>query len=255
MTTWTEVPAGKLQAAERNFWSALGERAEIVARLMSASSDFAAQVAEKAMGEFSRFLLSSNAEWKRASEIMADNFFSVEHAMRYFVFNPSVADFDALQHIPWPEEVLKECCNSHALVAMLPISLKKVHRRHHISLPTNRSRVIKFDEDECKAGWHLVRVGPLPESGIKTFEEQRALLPVEDGVPDALTMAYAMIGMREKNRAPWFPRNIYFRCLRKAAYHPHLIQYPDGRVGVYPYTAQQKAPNICIAVERKPIAA
>lgn len=63
---------------------------------------------------------------KRAREIMGRNFFGVEEAIKHFGVNPSRSQLAALAEIPWSEEVLAACRDTHVLVAVLPLSILEI---------------------------------------------------------------------------------------------------------------------------------
>jgi hypothetical protein len=59
---------------------------------------------------------------------MGDNFFGVEEAIRYFRVNPTDGDVDALAEVPFTEDVLQECKDTHVLVAVFRLSVINIRK-------------------------------------------------------------------------------------------------------------------------------
>ena len=60
---------------------------------------------------------------KRAREIMGRNFFGVEEAITHFGVNPSKQQIAYLAEVPFSEEVLASCKDTHVLAAVFPMSI------------------------------------------------------------------------------------------------------------------------------------
>ena len=135
---------------------------------------------------------------KRAREIMGRNFFGIEEAIKRFGVNPSQAQTAALSEVPFTEEVLESCKDTHILVAVFPVSIlavrAKVERKLFYSHEGSWYNKEPFAKDRGEIGWRLVRKTPVPDSTSKTWDEQQALLDKSEETPSAQVMVYTIIG-------------------------------------------------------------
>ena len=135
---------------------------------------------------------------KEARAIMGKNFFGVEEAIRHFGTNPTKQQLDYLVEVPFTEEVLKSCKNTHVLVAVFPMSFLDVYNKFENKLFYRHRTTwyIKhaFMKDEGRIGWQLVRKTPVDNSTNKTWDQQQALLPEDEETPKAQVMVYTIIG-------------------------------------------------------------
>ncbi|MDP1889863.1 MAG: hypothetical protein Q8K55_03145, partial [Gemmatimonadaceae bacterium] len=163
----------------------------------------------------SKVTTSLNSQWLRAREIMGRNYFGVEEAIRHFGVNSSKQQFAALSEVPFTEEALEECKNTHVLVAVFPLSILEIRGK----VPGNQRLLYNqdwynkesFAKDRGETEWHLVRKTPVPNSTSKTWNEQQALLAKNDETPTARVMVYAIVGHFLATGERLFER-IYVRC-------------------------------------------
>ncbi len=141
--------------------------------------------------------------------------FGVEEAVQHFSVKPTRAQLSALAEIPFTEAELRECKDTHILVAVFPMSIIEIRGK----VPANQRLFYdqdwynkeSFAKDRGEAAWHLVRKTPVTNSTLKTWDEQQALLAKNEETPTARVMVYAIIGHFLATGERLF-ENIYVRC-------------------------------------------
>ena len=117
-----------------------------------------------------------------------------------------------LAEIPFTEAELEECKNTHALVAVFPLSILevrgKVTKLFYEQTWYNKE---SFAKDKGDVSWELVRKTSVPNSTSKTRQEQQALLSEKEETPTARVMVYAIIGHFLATGERLFEK-IYVRC-------------------------------------------
>lgn len=141
--------------------------------------------------------VTTNQQQRLAREIMGKNFFGIEEAVKHFGVSPSRKQLDYLAEIPWSEEVLEFHKDTHILVAVFPMSIldigvnaRKLFYPHKD--PWYKKRA--FAKHKGEASWRLVRKTPIPNSTLKTWDAQQALLSKDEETPSAQIMVYMIIG-------------------------------------------------------------
>lgn len=177
----------------------------------SKGNDLAAKVVRMIQnGGFER-----STSHKNARAIMGKNFFGVEEAIKHFGINPSKQQLAYLAEVPFTEEVLKSCKDTHVLVAVFPMSILdirgKVERKLFYSHDDAWYNKQAFAKDKGEVGWQLVRKQPLADSTNKTGNEQHALLSQDEETPKAQVVVYTIIGHFLASGERLF-ENIYVRC-------------------------------------------
>ena len=151
---------------------------------------------------------------KHAREIMDHNMFGIEEAIRYFGVNPSKEQLAALAEVPFSQEVLQSCQDTHVLVAVFPLSILdirgKVERQLFYGHEDAWYNKEKFAKDRGEIGWQLVRKTPVENSTSKTWNDQQVLLGETEETPPARTMVYTIIGHYLATNERLF-QNIYVR--------------------------------------------
>ncbi len=152
---------------------------------------------------------------KRAREIMGCNMFGIEEAIRYFGVNPSRQQTAALADIPFTEETLRQCKNSHVLAAIFPLSIldvrSKVYDGQRLFYSQDWFNKESFAKDRGETEWRLVRKTSVDNSTSKTWSEQQALLSDKEETPEARVVVYAIIG-HFLNAGERLFEHIYIRC-------------------------------------------
>lgn len=135
---------------------------------------------------------------KRAREIMGRNFFGIEEAIKHFGVNPSRAQTAALSEVPFTEEVLESCKDTHVLVAVFPMSVLDIRGKVKRNLSYSHEEAWynkeAFAKDRGEIGWRLVRKTPVSDSTSKNWDEQQTLLDKREETPSAQVMVYTIVG-------------------------------------------------------------
>ena len=142
--------------------------------------------------------------------------FGIEEAVQHFGVKPTRAQLSALAEIPFTEAELRECKDTHVLVAVFPMSIIEIRGK----VPANQRLFCdqdwynkeSFAKDRGEAAWHLVRKTPVTNSTSKTWDEQQALLAKDGETPTARVMVYTIIGHFLATGERLF-ENPYVRCL------------------------------------------
>lgn len=157
----------------------------------------------------------STTSQKRAREIMDRNCFGIEEAIKHLGVNPSRSQLAALAEVPWSEEVLTACKDTHVLIAVFTLSILEVRGKvkDKASLFYGQDWFNKeaFASDRGEASWQLVRKTPVPNSTNKTWDQQQTLLTESETTPSARVMVYTIIGHYMATRERLF-ECIYVRC-------------------------------------------
>ena len=153
---------------------------------------------------------------KRAREIMGRNIFGIEEAIKHFGVNPSKRDLAYMAEVPFSEEVLSACKDTHVLVAVFPMSILdirgKVERGFFYSYEDAWYNKQAFAKDKGAMGWQLVRKTPVENSTSKNWNEQQALLSKDEETPKAQVMVYTIIGHYLATGERLFDK-LYVRCV------------------------------------------
>lgn len=214
MKAWTQVPAGDINAANQRLWVAIGDNAEEVAARINTDPAFVANIARLMVnGDY-----EPSTSQKLAREIMGKNFFGIEEAIQHFGVNPTKQQLAALAEVPFSEEVLKSCKDTHVLVAVFPLSILDI--RGHARKQSDRTLFYSqdwydkqaFAKDKGEVGWQLVRKEPIANSTSKTWNDQQALLSKDEETPTARIVVYTMIGHFLATGERLFEK-IYVRCV------------------------------------------
>ena len=208
----TDTPHGIINGASQRFFLALGEDASEVANRINNEPAFLAQLALFAKnGGF-----EPSTSQKRAREIMGSAMFGIEDAIKHFGVNPSKAQLAALSEVPFSEETLTACKDTHVLLAFFPMSILDIRAKvksEHDRLFYDQSWYNKeaFAKDKGEVGWHLIRKTPVDNSTSKSWDEQQALLGKDDETPRAVVMVYTIIGHFKSTGERLFEK-IWVRC-------------------------------------------
>lgn len=141
---------------------------------------------------------------ERPREIMGENFFGVEEAIKHFGVNPSKRELASLADVPFSEKTLTLCKYTHALVAVFPLSIVDIRDRvdHNVfycrQFSTHKEAWYNkqaFAKDCGEIGWHLVRTNAVPDSTEKTWwQQQQMLVGMNEKTPTARVLVYTMAG-------------------------------------------------------------
>ena len=167
-----------------------------------------------------RFWISGGYEatttQKLAREIMGKNFFGVEEAVQYFGVKPTRTQLSALAEIPFTEAELRECKDTHVLVAVFQMSILDVRGKDEKKLFYSHedawyNKQVFAKQTGNRIFWQLVRKTPVDNSTSKAWDEQQALLPKNEETPTTRVMVYMIIGYFLVTGKRLF-EDIYVRC-------------------------------------------
>jgi hypothetical protein len=214
MKSWTQVPAGDINAANQRLWVAIGDNAEEVAARINTDPAFVANIA--------RLMVNGGYEpstsQKLAREIMGKNFFGIEEAIKHFGVNATKQQLAALAEVPFSEEQLSSCKDTHVLVAVFPLSILDIRgiakKQSDRTLFYSQDWYDKqaFAKDKGEVSWQLVRKEPIADSTSKTWSEQQALLSKDEETPTARIVVYTMVGHFLATGERLFEK-VYVRCV------------------------------------------
>lgn len=132
-----------------------------------------------------------------ASAIMSRNFIGIEVVTRCLNVQFSDEQLHTLADIPFPEEVLQECRDSHVLVAGFPLSILDLRmmalqgKLRQTLYPQDWYEEEAFAQKQVSVRWYLIRKEQVPGSADRTFGEQTGLLSTSEEVPSACETVYA----------------------------------------------------------------
>jgi hypothetical protein len=254
MKAWTQVPAGDINAANQRLWVAIGDNAEEVAARINTDPAFVANIA--------RLMVNGGYEpstsQKLAREIMGKNFFGIEEVIKHFGVNATKQQLAALAEVPFSEEVLKSCKDTHVLVAMFPLSILDIRgiakKQSDRTLFYSQDWYDKqaFAKDKGEVGWQLVRKEPIANSTSKTWNDQQALLSKDEETPTARIVVYTMVGHFLATGERLFEK-IYVRCVDLDSDGDRVLvgDFDAGGLGVGSWSDDDRSDRIGLSAARK----
>jgi|GEM_PF-3056549 len=139
--------------------------------------------------------LKASPSQKKAQEIMGKNMISVARAVECFELNPTHEQLLALGQIPFTEDLLKRCRNTHILVPVFPFSVKTiadlVGKKMFYHEATWKDNLPYFTEKGVPE-WQLIRKTLYPKSKDLGRDQQFALISDVEEVPSARVITYAI---------------------------------------------------------------
>jgi hypothetical protein len=169
-----------------------------------------------------------------ARDIMGKNFLGLAEVEQGYGIALRVEQF---AKIPFSEETLKACRDTHVLVAGAPLSVNAIRRiaDNDFFLTGWYSGEPFANDRKVSVRWYLLRKEPVPESRNKTYNQQIALLKEEE-VPFACEVTYMVILYWLTHRECLLS-NVYMRCQDKDLDHYRVyVGYFDSEgfgVGSY----------------------
>jgi len=254
MKAWTQVPAGDINAANQRLWVAIGDNAEEVATRINNDPAFVANIA--------RLMVNGGYEpstsQKLAREIMGKNFFGIEEAIKHFGVNATKQQLAYLAEVPFSEEVLKSCKDTHVLVAVFPLSILDIRgitrKLENQTLFYSQDWYDKqvFAKDKGEVGWQLVRKEPIANSTSKTWNDQQVLLSKDEETPTARIVVYTIVGHFLATGERLFEK-IYVRCvdLDSVGYRVFVGFFVSDGLSVYFWNDAYRNDVIGLSAARK----
>lgn len=193
---WTEIPAGRLDAAVNAMLRAFGDDMGKIEHATVWDPGFTRRLAA-----FVREDLKLTANFHLAREIMGKNFFGPREATQYFKVNYGAAEMCDLEKIPFTPDTLEACKDTHILVAVFPFSIIDIGNIKHMGRSdlnmfgaSDWYRYETWGQEKGKVGWQLIRKTPVPESYGKQWILQANALFVNEEIPTAQALVYAVVG-------------------------------------------------------------
>ena len=194
---------------------------------------------------------------KLAREIMGKNFFGVEEAVQHFGVTPTRAQLSALAEIPFTEAELRECKDTHVLVAVFQMSILDVRGKDEQKLFYSQedawyNEQVFAKQKGNRTFWQLVRKTPVDNSTSKTWDEQQTLLVKNEETPTARVMVYTIIGHFLATGERLF-ENIYVRCsdVVSNGYRVVVGNFDAGGLNVSSYWDDHRHSRIGVASAQK----
>ena len=146
-----------------------------------------------------------STDQKRAREIMGENFFGIEESKRFFGVNPSRWQIWRISRIPFSEEMLDACKDTHILSSVFPITIPDFYNKFGNTLFPYVSHYCKNNLNYIdhkghlkkavgETAWILLRKEPMFIGKSLMKIKTLSLLCKEDKVPTVLSIVYSMIG-------------------------------------------------------------
>ena len=155
------------------------------------------QLAAKVIELIARYGYEPSDIEEKARMIMGKNFFGIADAIKYFKVKPLKKHLNDLTRVPFSEEILESCKDTHVLVAYFPVSVLDVRKVNNKLFYTSEGGWYEeeaFAQEKGEAQWCLVQKTPVDNSTNKNWDEQQALLKDTDETPPANKLIYTIIG-------------------------------------------------------------
>ena len=254
MKAWIQVPAGDINDANQRLWVALGDNAEEVAARINTDTAFVANIARLMVN--GGYELSTSQ--KLAREIMGKNFFGIEEAIKHFGVNATKQQLAYLTEVPFSEEVLKSCKDTHVLVAMFPLSILDIRgiakKQSDRTLFYSQDWYDKqaFAKDKGEVGWQLVRKEPIDNSTSKPWNDQQALLSKDEETPTVRIVVYTMVGHFLATAERLFEK-IYVRCVDLCSDGDRVLVglFDAGGLSVSGWSGDSRGDRVGLSAARK----
>lgn len=195
-----------------------------------------------------------------ATEIMGPNCFGIGEAIRYFGVKPTKSQLCALAEVPFTEKVLRECRETHILVAFFPHSIYDLWKKEPslVSSPTADGHPYErhsFAKERGRAGWHLIQKTPVEGSLNKLINEQQKLLGENNFIPSARVLTYAAVGHYRNTGERLFGK-IFISCADRDKNKEYVrvgyFEESDRSFCITSWRGEHRSPTTGLAAERKP---
>lgn len=201
----------------------------------------------------------SPVRMEEAMDIMGRNAFTIDDAINAFKISPSQHHVAALNYVPYTENTLTECKDTHDLIAILPISIMKIRDVANHEWPGQIFsskfwyRNEPFATKDGETVWQLISKTPIRNSFLKTFDEQENIfLAKSDEVPRIRRLIYTMAGRFLAKGERMF-ENIYLRCADKDSFGVRLSVsgLSPGGLTITNEFGNRRNRDICLVPVRK----
>lgn len=156
------------------------------------------EIANAMVQQATRSSSDSACPVEQAFHIMDDNFHGIDALERHLGVKLSAKSKKLFLTVPFSAEELQACRETHVLVACGALSLMDVWQAQTGLFYARRNpwygaKSEQWARSKVKAGWQLIRKGPVPDSTNKTWNEQEVLLTDDELVPSASVLAQAIL--------------------------------------------------------------
>jgi len=194
-------------------------------------------LAKKVVSYIRRGGRENPAAFERAMEIMGKNFLSPWDVVEHFGVEYG-DEISKLLQIPFSENVLEECKDTHILFAGYPLTILDIRSKVSPELfpvADNRwyARLAFAKADKVKTRWYLMRKDIVPNSTDKTHAEQTMMLAKNEEVPRACEVVFMTILAYLVMDECLF-EGVYARCkdITKNGGRACVLGYPNGGIGL-----------------------
>lgn len=199
---------------------------EVVQRLEALNDDSWAQDAANSLlarvnDKPLKWVVPVTKSYHDAKVIMGRNFLGIDEVEQAFGVTYSAGDRAKLAQIPFPEEVLRACADTHVLVAGFPMSINDVRKSRNVkgsaaklfysSLGDAWYERESFANTSVEVRWFLLRKKPVDNSTSKTYEQQLRLIPQGEENPWARDVVFATIVLFLTTGERLY-ESVYVRC-------------------------------------------
>ncbi len=202
MARLIDLPHCEYESLMFKLSEALGESGEDFAKRIDSDPGFFDRLVKFALNNG----FEPSTSQVKARKIMGKNFFGVEEAIEHFGVNLTKNHLAYLAEIPFSEEVLHACRETHVLIAVMRISIMDMHSRFYNHQPAMFYSKQEWPRDKYhitrdfindrgnELEWHLVAKTPVGDSTKKTWNEQKEMLSETNDIPTARVLIYTLIG-------------------------------------------------------------
>lgn len=206
--------------AVSTLFAVLGDDADVLIDEINERPKFAEELAVHI-----RTRLNLHISYDHARAIMGPNFLGLRDASRYFGVQVSDALRARMQTIPFSARTLRECSDTHMLVAVPPLALNEMRQKFaesRISFDPVWDEREPFADARVIAGWTLIQKAPLANSTCMNWQSQQRLLDTRELVPDACALVYAIVCYYRKTNEMLFKDKLV-RCSDLIGSHRHAV--------------------------------
>ncbi len=169
---------------------------------------------------------------ENAKAIMGGNFLGLEEVQQAFGVKYTPAQRAKLATIPFSEETLCACKDSHVLVAGFPMSINDVRKNRNVV--GNAAKLFYMGTGECwltnfnfanksvECRWYLLRKKYV-DAVAMSYGCQIGMIPKDEENPEACDVVFATIALFLKTGERLF-RHVYARCNDRVPTKHHVDQ-------------------------------
>lgn len=232
----TDMPHGDVQAAVQRLFAEIttlaGDHGDEVINRLKDNECFLQQTANKMV--HSGYQPSNSHICAR--QIMGDNMFGIDDAIKYFRVFPLEDQIEKMNEIRTStgrvitEDELERCANSHILIAVFRVwpLVARGGFTHPLFFHQNSQKLFhgtSFPINDGEIGWYLIRKTPLQNSTYKEWLEQIQLVGPNRQIPKRHVLGYTIAG-HFLQTGEWLFKDTLVRCAKEVLEnkeHSHVI--------------------------------